>query len=69
MQIEFLINEFSKKINERIIIDDLIDANLIDREYINKSFLFNRKFMQKAFHIFMIGKIWIVKHIIISINC
>jgi hypothetical protein len=64
MQIEFLINEFFLKINERITIDDLIDS-----EYINKSFLFNRKFMQKAFHIFMIGKIWIVKHIIISINC
>jgi len=57
MQIEFLINEFSKKINERIIVEDLIDANLINREYIKKSFLFNRKFMQKNFYIFMIGKI------------
>jgi len=34
MQIEFLINEFSKETNERIAIDDLIDANLIDLEYI-----------------------------------
>jgi hypothetical protein len=34
MQIEFLINEFSKETNERIVIDDLIDANLIDLEYI-----------------------------------
>jgi hypothetical protein len=56
MQIEFLINEFSKKINERIIVEDLIDANLIDHEYIKRSFLFNRKFMQKNFYIFMIGK-------------
>jgi hypothetical protein len=34
MQIEFLINEFSKETNERITIDDLIDENLIDYEYI-----------------------------------
>jgi hypothetical protein len=56
MQIEFLINEFSKETNERITIDDLIDANLINYEYIERSFLFNRKFMQKSFCIFMIGK-------------
>jgi hypothetical protein len=34
MQIEFLNNEFSKETNERITIDDLVDANLIDLEYI-----------------------------------
>jgi hypothetical protein len=56
MQIEILINEFSKETNERITIDDLIDANLIDHVYIKRSFLFNKKFMQKTFHIFMIGK-------------
>jgi hypothetical protein len=55
MQIEFLINEFSKETNEKIIVDDLIDANLIDH-YIERFFLFNKKFMQKNFYIFMIGK-------------
>jgi hypothetical protein len=38
MQIEFLINEFSKETNERITIDDLIDANLTNYEYIEKIF-------------------------------
>jgi len=46
MQIEFLINEFSIEINERITIDDLID-----HEYIERTFLFNRKFMQQYFYI------------------
>ncbi len=57
MQIEFLINEFSKEINERITIDDLIDTNFINHECIEKYFLFNRIFMQKSFYIFMIGKL------------
>jgi hypothetical protein len=35
MQIEFSINEFSKETNERITINDLIDSNLIDLEYVN----------------------------------
>jgi len=35
MQIEFLINEFSKETNERITIGDLIDANLLNYEYIS----------------------------------
>jgi hypothetical protein len=56
IQIEFLINEFSKETNERITIDDLVDANLINHEYIERSFLFNKKFMQKYFNIFTIGK-------------
>jgi len=38
IQIEFLIHEFYFKTNERITIDDLIDANLIDHEYIERSF-------------------------------
>ncbi len=54
MEIEFLINEFFKETNERITIDNLIDANLINHEYVQKCFLFNRKFMQKSFNIFMI---------------
>ncbi len=51
MKIEFLINEFSIETNERITIDDLIDANLINHEYIERMFLFNRKFMQQYFYI------------------
>jgi hypothetical protein len=38
MQIEFSINEFSKEINERITIDDLIDTNFIDHGYIENIF-------------------------------
>jgi hypothetical protein len=30
MELEFLINEFLKETNERITIDNLIDANLIN---------------------------------------
>jgi hypothetical protein len=56
MQIELLINEFSKENNERITIDNLIDKNFINHGYIEKYFLFNRVFMQKYFNIFMIGK-------------
>jgi len=39
MQIEFLINEFSKEINKRITIDNLIDTNFINHGYIEKYFL------------------------------
>jgi hypothetical protein len=56
MQIEFLINELKKTTNEWITIDDLIDASLINYEYIERSFLFNKKFMQIFFCIFMIWK-------------
>jgi choline kinase len=45
-QIEFLINESPKKTNEKI-------TNLINREYMEGSFLFNRKFMRIFFYIFM----------------
>jgi hypothetical protein len=38
------------------LMDDLIDANLINHEYIERSILFNKKFMQKYLYIFMIGK-------------
>jgi len=34
MEIEFWINEFKKETNERTTIDNLIDANLIDHEYV-----------------------------------
>jgi hypothetical protein len=51
MQIRFFINEFTIKTNERITIDDLIDANLINHEYIERNFLFNRIFMQQFFYI------------------
>jgi len=51
MQIEFLSNELSIQTNERMIIDDLIDVNLIDHEYIERMFFFNRKFMQQSFYI------------------
>jgi hypothetical protein len=54
MQIKFLISYFSKENNERITINDLIDANQ-SRIY-RKIFLFNKKIMQKSFYIFMIGK-------------
>ncbi len=54
IQIEFLINELPKETNESI--DDWIDASLINYEYIERFFLFNRKFMQKSLYIFMIGK-------------
>jgi hypothetical protein len=46
---------FQKKIMKGFI-NDLIDANLIDHEYIERFFLFNKTFMQKSFYIFMIGK-------------
>jgi hypothetical protein len=54
IQIEFLINELPKETNESI--DDWIDASLINYEYIERFFLFNKKFMQKSLYIFMIGK-------------
>jgi hypothetical protein len=38
MQIEILIYEFSEKTKERTIIDDFIDANQIDHEYVEKYF-------------------------------
>jgi hypothetical protein len=50
IQIEFLNNEFLKKTNENI-------THLIDHEYIKNSFLFNKRFMQRSFYIFMIGKL------------
>jgi len=53
MQIEFSINEFSKEINERITIDELIDTNFIDH---GKYFVLNKIFMQKKIYIFIIGK-------------
>jgi len=39
MRIEFLINEFSKEINERITIDDLIDTNFINNGYLDNFFI------------------------------
>jgi hypothetical protein len=39
MQIEFLINEFSKETNERITIEDLINVNLINHEHIKSFFI------------------------------
>jgi hypothetical protein len=47
-QIEFVINE-SSKTSEKI-------TNLIDHEYIERSFLLSRLFMPRSFCIFMIGK-------------
>jgi hypothetical protein len=47
-QVEFLSHESSKTTNENII-------NLIDREYIEGSSLFNKKFMQRSFYLFIIG--------------
>jgi hypothetical protein len=47
-QIEFVINK-SSKISENI-------TNLIDHEYIERSFLLSRLFMPRSFRIFMIGK-------------
>jgi hypothetical protein len=46
MQIEFLIDEFSKETNEWITIKDLIDVNLINHEHIKRFFIFNKKFIQ-----------------------
>jgi hypothetical protein len=57
-QIEFLINNSQKRTNEKI-------TNLINNEYIEWSFLFNKIFMEKLFYIFTIGKIRIVKDVII----
>jgi hypothetical protein len=42
MQIEFLIDEFSKETNEWITIKDLIDVNLINHEHI-KDFSYSIK--------------------------
>jgi len=57
-QIEFLINDSQKRTNEKI-------TNLINNDYIEWSLLFNKIFMQRFFYIFMIGKIRIVKDVII----
>jgi hypothetical protein len=46
--IEFLINVFSKKVNEKI-------TKLIDHEYVRGSFLFNIKLIQMSFNKSMIG--------------
>lgn len=48
-QIEYLINEFLKKINKNI-------TNLLNDEYIERLFSFNRGFMQTSFYTFMIEK-------------
>jgi hypothetical protein len=62
-QIELLIYDFPNKTNEKI-------TNLINHEYMEGSFLFNRKFMWIFFYIFMIGKFELLnKHAIISIDC
>jgi hypothetical protein len=58
-----VINESPNKTNENI-------TNLISHEYMEGSFLFNRKFMRIFFYIFMIRKFELLnKHAIISIDC
>ncbi len=52
---------FKRKTIEKI-------TNLINHEYIEGSLLFNKTTMQEFFYIFM-KKNWIVKHVIIPINC
>jgi len=57
-QIDFLINDSQKRTNEKI-------TNLINNEYIEWSFLFNKIFCKRFFYIFMIGTIRIVEDVII----
>ncbi len=45
-EIDFLIKKFPKKSTENI-------SSLIDHEYIDGLFLFNKRFMQSSFYIFM----------------
>jgi hypothetical protein len=54
LQIELLlVNEFPKKKKEKI-------TNLIHHEYIEGSFLINRRFIQRfKFYIIIVGKFWI----------
>jgi hypothetical protein len=51
-----------QKNNEKI-------TNFFDHEYIGRSFLFNTRFMQRSFLYIYDKKTWIVKHVVISINC
>ncbi len=61
IQIDFFINESPKKPNENT-------KKLIDREYIKgDSLLISKRFMQKKLYTKYDRKIWIVKHVIISI--
>jgi len=72
---KILINEFSKEINKKIIIDDLVDANLIDHKYIKRYFYSIKNTCQIFIYLFIDDKLFLnnetchyLKKLLITIN-